>query len=259
MSFDTVSQTSDYSSGSEKSSTRPTVIPLYRTHVLNSYPCSERNSAPNRTSHAPADVALNSYTHQSRISRNHTQGKLGYQQQNCTEMNLKPAPNGIDIHSNALNSQLKGLVCENAMLKKEVKVLHDKCHKIELCERQFASLHTQYQEFVKTSSNRQALERQLRLQLEDDLNEALKAKSKMNLPQVTISNFSQTEEIVGIPHNEGSNREQQLSMEVSALRLMLREKEELILSLLSERNSKSTAFCPEDYDDDYIASNIVSL
>ena len=255
MSFDNVSQTSDYSSSSEKSSTRPTVIPLYRSHMLNNFSCSDRGTA-NRTSHMPDGSAVNPYSHQSRVSRTHAHSKVD-SQQNC-EVNLKLPVNGFDNHSNSINSQMKAIICENAMLKKEVKVLQDKCQKIDLCERQFVSLQTQYQEFVKSSSNRQALERQLRLQLENDLKEAQKANSHQMLPRPKVSNFSQTDEIDGNFH-EKNNREQQLTKEVSALRLMLREKEELILSLLSERNSKSTAFCPEDYDEDYITSNIVSL
>jgi hypothetical protein len=202
---------------------------------------------------------LNSFSHPSGVSRNHVRNKLGCQQQNF-DKNIKHPANELDGHANSINSQMKAVVCENAMLKKEVKVLQEKCKKIEHCEKQFNRLQTQYQEFVKSSSNRQNLERQLRLQLEDDLREAQRVMSRqMSMsPRPMASNSSQTDTIESTVC-DNTCREEQLMREMSALRLMLREKEELILSLISERNSKSTAFCPEDYDEDYIASNIVSL
>ena len=255
MSFDTVSQTSDYSSSSEKSGTRSAAIPQYRNHAINSFSSTEK-SANIRTNHLAGGAAINSFSNSTRIPRNHTSNKLEYQLQNC-DPNTKPHMSGFDNQSITMNSQMKAIVCENAMLKREVKVLQEKCQKIEICERQFINLHNRYEEFVKTSSNRQVLERQLRIKLENDLKEAKNTYSKpLSPPKVSTS--SQTGDLCSISNNNNSH-EQQLLKEVSALRLMLREKEELILSLISERNSKSTTFCPEDYDEDYIASNVVSL
>ena len=251
MSFDNVSQTSDYSSCSEKSGSRSTAIPLYRNHVINSFPSSEK-STNIRMGHMSGATEMNSFSNH---TMNHAYNKLEYQSKNC-DLNRKPQINGFDNQSIIMNSQMKAVVCENAMLKREVKVLQEKCQKIEMCERQFTNLHNQYEEFVKTSSNRQALERKLRLKLENDLKEA-KNKSPKYLSPLKISASSQTGEFSSTTND--NNREQQLLKEVSALRLMLREKEELILSLISERNSQSTTFCPEDYDEDYIASNVVSL
>lgn len=251
MSFDSVSQTSDYSSSSEKSASRSAMMSVHQVRTNSPSNCSQK--IPSKAYHMPLSERM-ILDPQPRATRNHHHPINGKRH----EIHSKSSLNTTDRHSHAIESQLKSLVCENAMLKKECKSLQEKCQKIDMCEKQFTGLQHQYEEFVKSSSTRQALERQLRIQLEDDLQEAQRLSAQFTLEKPKVSVASQT------VHSrsslvDGDSREQQLMREVSALKLMLREKEELIMTLLEERNSKPAVFCTEDFDEDYIASNVVSL
>lgn len=232
MSIDNVSQTSDYSSCSEKSARRPSL----------SIPCNvgiQNYGSSTEDNHFIMEGYYSSITKSNGLNS----------PQSCSAV-----PEKISCYDNTVNlsfadsleTRMKDLIVENSKLKKEVTTMRARCSLVEDCEKQFSNLQTQYEGFVKSSTNRHALEQRLRRRLEAEL---LSSKDKQS--KTVKSVHTQTHRIV--------SKDQDLLKEISALRLMLREKEELILSLLDEREKPQELEFYADEDDDYIASNIVSL
>ena len=236
--MDNVSQTSDYSSGSDRSSNGNHRM-FHPTHFEGSYSSGivhDRGFMGNQIQSRQVDDAKRlPYCSQGSVfppvnhqvlSRPHHLGSSDLNVLNNEGMN---------------NFQTKALVHENSRLKNEVVMLKKKCKKIQECENQFVELQSQYESLVKTTVRRQAYEQALR-------------SRHSGTPHVharkLVSSGTQTFNII-------SSREH--DNEIISLKMMLREKEELILNLLRERERKAGAFCPDSLHEDYIAANVVSL
>ena len=227
MSIDNISQTSDYSTSSEATNLcqyrckSQQIIRLTRDEELRK--------------HEEASIKINNKT-------------IDYYCSNCCH----------PYRTDGISSQVKALAFENTSLKRDVQFLQTKCQKIEDFEKQFYNLQHRYEDYLKTSANRKAIEHTLNLKLEAKLRQVEMSKLKMSNSQYkATSSSTQTPNYTSSLNKSSDDR---LLQENSALKLMLREKEELILSLLSERTYMKTGFSPvQCVNEDYIVSNEVSL
>ena len=163
MSIDNVSQTSDYSSASERSIGY--VTEAQRNTVYH------RNELPPRGSNYTSGVA-----HRVPVSF-YTRNTRENQRQNLVGEAIRQS------QISAFSGQVKSLLDENEALKHENTQLRVKCEKVEECEKQFDALQLKFKSYVSASESRQKLEEELRGDLQREVDQ-VKRQSSSSLTEL---------------------------------------------------------------------------
>jgi len=232
MSSDNLSQTSDYSSSSDRSGLVDYIGHDVRSGVNNLQYRSQYKPFTNLDSINP------NFNYQSSSS---DQGATDY---------------------------MRLLVSENRALKEHNKKLQLKAKQIDEYETQLHQLQSEYENFAQSTAKREELEVLLRNRLELELRKAKQSVSKSNVGVQTevISNNSvdnsvnHSDKVV----NELEMKNSQLSealKQVNEYKLRLQEKDELILTLVSTSNHAADMDYMEDdlSDNEFAVSNVTAI
>lgn len=233
MSSDNLSQTSDYSSSSDRSG-------------LVDYIGHDRSGASNsqyRTQYKP-------FTNLDSINPNFS----NYQSSSSSDQGM--------------TEYMRLLVSENRALKEHTKKLQLKAKQIDEYETQLHQLQSEYENFAQSTAKREELEVMLRNRLDLELRKAKQNVSKATIGVQTdvISNsmdnptVNQSDKLIN-EHETKNGKLIEAQKQITELKLQLQEKDELILTLVSTSNHVGDMEYMEDdlSDTEFAISNVTAI
>ena len=232
MSSDNLSQTSDYSSSSDRSG----LVDYIGHDVRNGANTSQFRSQYKPFSNSDSISSPNLNYQSSSSSSSSDQGVTEY---------------------------MRLLVSENRALMEHTRKLQLKAKQIDEYETQLNQLQSEYENFAQSTAKREELEVMLRNRLESELRKAKQTMSKSNVcVQTDLISSNNAENQSDRLVNELEVKNSQLleaQKQVAELKLRLQEKDELILTLVSTSNHDMDYMDDDLSDNEFAVSNVTAI